>query len=166
MHDCRSAFTRDHGAYSRTRIEKRDCYIPSVSFLTSTVRKRLQLLTVLAAWFLATGAQWDLVQVAGWGRMLASYSRTMSLTQALRKTFGGEMCDVCRVVNEAKRQADTPAVPNADGFHAKFPLIHQPAFTAVPFRTNPTVTWARIDVALPARDRAAPPLPPPRLIAA
>lgn len=129
--------------------------------------KRLQLLTVLAAWFLATGAQWDFVQVAGWSRMFAGYAHTMSLPRALVRTFNGEMCGVCRAVDQARHQADnSPALPDSGQLHAKFLAIFQPASTAIPFRVRAGQSWVRIDRPIPARDREAPPLPPPRLIAA
>ena len=61
--------------------------------------RRLQLIAVLLAWLLATGSQWDGAQVFAWGKMVATYSRTMPLTAAVRLTFTpGNECDVCVVV--------------------------------------------------------------------
>jgi hypothetical protein len=69
------------------------------------MKRRFQISVVLLAWFMATGAQWDLVQTFAWGRMVATYSRTMPLVQAVRLTFTpGTMCSICKAVNEAKRQ--------------------------------------------------------------
>lgn len=65
----------------------------------------------LTAWLLATGSHWDLVQTFGWGRMIATYSQTMSLGSAIRLTFTPEnMCGVCTTVAEAKQSAASHAV--------------------------------------------------------
>ncbi len=56
------------------------------------MRRRLSLLTLLTAWLLATGSQWDMVQTLGWGRMIVRYSQTMTLAQAVRLTFTPTTC--------------------------------------------------------------------------
>ena len=68
------------------------------------MHRRLPIVLTLVAWLLATGVQWDLLQVFGWARMVVNHSQTMSITAAVKKTFGGEMCGVCEIVSQAKRR--------------------------------------------------------------
>jgi hypothetical protein len=80
------------------------------------VRRRLQILLCLFAWFVATGCQWDFAQVVAWGRMFAGYSQEMSLSAAAEKTFGGEMCPICKAVQKGRQaQERNAATPSAAG---------------------------------------------------
>ncbi len=117
-------------------------------------------MVVLAAWFLTTGAQWDLVQTFGWGRMIVEYNRTMPLTEAVKKAFGGEMCGVCEAVGDAKQQ-ENEAAPALGKLDVKYVLILSPA-AEVFAGTTAAATWPRGDRLGLSYDRLAPPLPPPR----
>ena len=129
--------------------------------------RRFSLVLTLAAWLLATGSQWDLVQVFGWGRMIATYSRTMPMRAAVRQTFSGEtLCGVCQAVQAAKQQQD------ANG--AKVPGSKAPEkiFVMNPARVRVFATPAALcvghasgDPAPVSADRSAPPGPPPRRLA-
>ncbi len=128
------------------------------------MRRRISLILTLAAWLLATGSHWDLVQTFGWGRMIATYSQTVPLAEAIRLTFTPEnMCGVCTAVATAKQQSDSPAIPGGklDGkvllVFAPVPslIVAAPDFTFVTFGTP----------LLPPSERAAPPVPPPRYAA-
>ena len=124
--------------------------------------RRIQLVVVLLAWFMATGAQWDLVQTYGWGRMFAGYSRTMPWCDALQKTFSGEMCGVCRAVAAAKQHEheNAPALPGDKGF-VKIALLCQPVPTII--CSAPEIPrWSLSDVEAEGVLRSAPPVPPPR----
>ena len=88
--------------------------------------RRLHILSLLVASFVATGAQWDLLHVYGWGRMFATYSSTLSIAAAAKKTFSGEMCPICRAVKEAKQKENSPAVPAGTNPKAKCMLHFQP----------------------------------------
>ena len=110
---------------------------------------------------MATGAQWDLVQVFGWGRMIANHSRDMSLLNAVEKTFGGEMCSICRAVRAAKQQ-ETPATVPKSRFDGKVLLVFQPA-TAVFLTVPDTAAWSQTDHEPLSAGRPAPPTPPPRV---
>jgi hypothetical protein len=69
------------------------------------MRRRLQLCTLLFAWLLTTGSQWDAVQAFGWGRMIVTYAQSMPLAQAIELTFTADnLCGVCEAVSEAKQQ--------------------------------------------------------------
>lgn len=121
--------------------------------------KRGQLIAVLFAWLLATGTQWDLVQVFGWAQMIVNYARVMPLEQAIKKTFSGEMCQVCEAVNDAKQE---PAVPvNPGQKDAKiFLAVHPISHLVLP--APEIALWSPSDPSVRSFDRGAPPLPPPR----
>lgn len=125
--------------------------------------RRLQICTVLLAWLLATGSHWDLVQTFGWGRMISQYSRSMSLTEAVRLTFSpNNLCSVCELVRDAKK-TEAPATPAADTLATKILLVFQPAepiFLRLPTKAR----WSLSDLFPPAASRATPPVPPPRSV--
>ena len=115
---------------------------------------------VLIAWLLATGAQWDLLQVIAWGRMFAGYSETMRVSEAAKKTFGGEMCCLCKAVKKAKEQQRD--LPSPDSVKVKFVLILQMAqspILAIPVGRD--WSWSRLRPTVEPRD--PPPKPPPRI---
>jgi hypothetical protein len=127
------------------------------------MRRKLSLITMLTAWLLATGSHWDLVQTFAWGRMIATYSQSMSLAQAVKLTFTPDnLCGVCESVSEAKQHQDTSMPADAKAL-GKILLVFQPAPTfhvALPV----TGTWP-VGVLSPVyRDRAPPPLTPPRAL--
>jgi hypothetical protein len=124
------------------------------------VPKRLHLIVVLVAWFLSTGAQWDLVQTFGWGRMIAEYNRTMPLTEAVKKAFDGELCGVCEAVDGAKQQ-EADAAPALGKLELKYVMTVSPA-TFFLGGVSLDADWPRGDRFGLSLDRPAPPLPPPR----
>jgi len=129
--------------------------------------RRFFTLTVLFAWLLASGAQWDLLQGFAWGRMIATYSRTMPLGEAVRLTFTPEnVCDVCVFVAEAKTRSDDrsggPGQTPADAVaKAKAPLAPAPEHAFV-FAVLPAPIWPRETFRPDARARPTPPTEPPR----
>lgn len=131
------------------------------------MRRKFSLILTLAAWLLATGSHWDLVQTFGWGRMIATYSQTMSFAQAVEKTFSaGATCGVCDAVATAKQQdaADSSA-PTAPGkSFGKIPLVFAPETFSPLFILPVVVPWSPSDQSAPSLCRAAPPLPPPRAL--
>ncbi len=123
------------------------------------VSHRLKVVAVLFAWLLATGVQWDLVQTAGWSRMFFRYAESMSYVQAAQRTFGGEMCGVCKAVNQAKQQQDA-AMPQ-DGSKAKLVMLCPPSPRFV-FSAPDCTPWSPSDRHPLSADRPVPPTPPPR----
>ena len=113
---------------------------------------------------MATGGQWDVTQVVAWSRMFTGYAQEMTLSAAATKTFSGEMCGLCRVVQEGKREQ----TPSGDATPAKAfgKMLDLVPLTETAKVLAPVV---RAEVALAAASpwqscgRATPPLPPPRV---
>lgn len=125
------------------------------------MRRKLSLIAMLTAWLLATGSHWDLVQTFAWGRMIATYSQTMPLAQAIKLTFTPDnLCGVCESVSEAKQHQDT-ALPSDVKSAGKILMVFQaqPVFVAeLPMMG----IWTPVEVSPSVRDRSPPPVPPPR----
>jgi hypothetical protein len=125
------------------------------------MRRRLSLITLLTAWLLASGSQWDLVQALGWGRMILRYSQSMPVAQAVRLTFTPDnLCGVCESVSRAKQQAPATLPHNPDSL-GKFILVFQPA-TAVYAPLPVTAKLPPGEASPQGQGRAQPPVPPPR----
>ncbi|MBS0633610.1 MAG: hypothetical protein JSS11_17000 [Verrucomicrobia bacterium] len=123
--------------------------------------RRFQLITLLLAWLATTGAQWDLVQTFGWARMMVNYSRTMPLLEAAKRTFSGEMCGVCELVNDAGQKEQAQSTTPGSRLDTKLIFLAQPAVAYVA-PVVPPQAWVVRDLTLAGADRAAPPTPPPR----
>lgn len=125
------------------------------------MRRKFSLITMLTAWLLATGSHWDLVQTFAWGRMIANYSQTMSLEQAIKLTFTPEnLCGVCETVSEAKQTQDA-ALPSDAKSMGKILMVFQaqPVFVAELAMAG---KWIPGELHPLLRDRAPPPVRPPR----
>ncbi len=125
------------------------------------MRRRISLILTLTAWLLATGSHWDLVQTFAWGRMIASYSQTVPLAEAIRLTFTPEnMCGVCSAVATAKQESDPAAIPGGK-LDGKVLLVFSPV--PAPVIAAPSFLSRIFDPStVPVSERAAPPVPPPR----
>lgn len=139
---------------------------PSLAFVSGAMFRRFSLVLTLAAWLLATGSQWDLAQMFAWGRMIATYSQSMSVVQAVQKTFEGEMCAVCAVVQDAKQNQTPDGTPAPENkLTGKIFFVSAPV---APWIGSPAPQCAGLAPALSApssADRGAPPSPPPRALA-
>jgi hypothetical protein len=125
------------------------------------MRRRLAIFSLLTAWLLATGSQWDFVQVFAWGRMFAGYVQTMSVGEALAETFDADKpCSLCCAVREAKQQ-ENKQLPPEFRLREKLILIFQPTAEFVATVSNET-RWPNIECLLTGRGRAEPAVPPPR----
>ena len=128
------------------------------------VRQRIQISVVLFAWFLATGSQWDLAQLVAWGRMFAGYSQAMDVRAAFQKTFSGEMCPICKAVQNGKQAQDAAGSKTTEAKPLGKALDLCP-LAGVAYFLSPArgqVGVLPTAVALIGRDRAEPPSPPPR----
>lgn len=130
--------------------------------------RRFSTVVVLFAWLLASGAQWDVLQGFAWGRMIATYSRTMPLDEAVRLTFTPDnLCEVCEFVADSRTRAtDTTANGEAPAAgdslaKAKHPLATPPAYVFV-FASLPEPEWPREVFSVDDHARSAPPTEPPR----
>lgn len=127
------------------------------------MRSRLALILTLFAWLLATGSQWDVVQVAAWGRMFAANVQTLPLLQAANRTFSPEgRCELCGAVSEAKRQQENSSAVPGGPVASKIFLAFEPAPRPVVAAPD-SAPWSQSDPLAPAMTRAAPPVPPPRV---
>ncbi|MEN9841433.1 MAG: hypothetical protein RL376_1233 [Verrucomicrobiota bacterium] len=130
--------------------------------------RRVSALFALCAWLLASGAHWDFVQGFAWGRMIAAYSRTMPLEQAIKLTFTADnLCGVCEFVAEGKTRSDalpsssqTPA-PGETMAKAKPPIAPAPEHLFV-FCPVSEPKWPTEHFLPDANARPAPPVEPPR----
>jgi len=127
------------------------------------MRLRFAHLLALFAWLLATGSHWDLVQGLGWGRMIATYSRTMPLAEAVRLTFTPDnMCGVCETVASAKQAADQSETPSAVPSGAQKIFLSLAPAGVVIFSALHATRWSTEDMLPDACARPAPPVEPPR----
>jgi len=121
--------------------------------------RRLASLSLLFAWFCASGALLDVAQGVAWARMFAGYARTESVTAAARDTFDpGRPCALCRAVSQARDAAPRALAPNA-GLE-KVILICQETveYVGTPARR----TWSAAASPAAAGRVEDVPLPPPR----
>lgn len=118
------------------------------------------------ALFLTLGAHWYVLQSFAWARMLAAYSRSAPLSEAIQKTFdGAHPCALCLQIRDGRQQQEREEekLPWAKtGRAADLFFEHRPAtaprapsaaVAAVPF-----VPQGRSDFV------ASPPKPPPRVV--
>lgn len=128
------------------------------------MRRKLSLITMLAAWLLATGSHWDLVQTFAWGRMIATYSKSMTVSQAVKLTFTADnLCGICETVRDIDLDHRDAALPADGKSFGKILLVYQPEpafFAALP----QTGKLSANDFAPEQRDRHPPPVPPPRVL--
>lgn len=131
--------------------------------------RRFPAILVLCAWLLASGAQWDLLQGFAWGRMIATYSRTMPLNEAVRLTFTPDnLCGLCAFVADAKTREGADhdgsgsAPASADALaKARAPIAPAPEHLFV-FQVLPVPEWPRENFSVDGCGRPAPPSEPPR----
>jgi len=125
------------------------------------VRHRIQISIGLFLCFIATGAQWDLLQTFAWGRMVVNHSRAMPLAQAVRKTFDGELCSICRMVAKAEKQERANSdIPNTK-FESKILFFFQAVPKVIVAAPCPVV-WCPTEGTAVTAGRSSPPVPPPR----
>jgi hypothetical protein len=129
-------------------------------------RKKLQVSFLFVAWFAATGAHWDVLQVVAWGRMIAAnYSETMSVGSAVKQTFEpGSSCPLCKMVSKAKQQERKQEGPLPSEAKAVPKMVLYLQENAVP--PTPEVTlqsYALVATKVISNGRAQPPIPPPKV---
>ncbi|PTY00135.1 hypothetical protein DB354_02270 [Opitutus sp. ER46] len=128
------------------------------------MRRRLQVILAFLAWFLATGCQWDVAQLVAWGNMFSGYVTQMTVGAAVEKTFSGEMCRMCRAVQQRRQEHErnhgkTPGARASGKLVELYPPLH--AAAVVPPATQ-HLRYSTAASPMLGRGRACPPLPPPR----
>jgi hypothetical protein len=131
------------------------------------MRRRFQIILVLFAWLLASGGQWQLIQSFAWGRMIATYAKTMPLREAVRLTFTPDnLCGICELVVAAQQDATPDApLPFGASLDAKNLFLTLPDASFI-LDAPESARWALCDRRIPDSARQTPPLPPPRGLAA
>ncbi|MGD1030917.1 MAG: hypothetical protein ABSA05_07210 [Opitutaceae bacterium] len=122
----------------------------------------LQIPVLILLCVIAAGAQWDLVQVYAWGRMVADHSSTMPLQEAVTKTFDGEMCPICRMVAKARQQEQSRSAAAKSAVAGKVLLFFQ-AVPPVILAGPGSYAWLPGESRPMAELRWAPPVPPPKI---
>jgi len=130
--------------------------------LMNKARHQLSLALTLRAWFLATGSQWDLVQVFAWGRMLSHNLQSRTWVAAVERTFSPEgRCPLCEAVSRAKQQHENSAPISSGQAEVKIHLLCEPVPTPVVAAPEFAPHRPRYRIAS-SLARSAPPVPPPR----
>ncbi|HEY9153572.1 MAG TPA: hypothetical protein VIM69_00490 [Opitutaceae bacterium] len=127
------------------------------------MRSRLSLFTLLLAWLLATGSQWEILQVFAWGSMITQSMRQESFSSAVEDTFDGKTpCALCKIVSAVKKQMPTSEQSSEQEKQFKVFLI---SFAPEGPRMAPLRNCIGIvdtHVGMRSALRNAPPVPPPR----
>ncbi len=98
--------------------------------------------------------------------MFASYVPTMSIARAVELTLTPDnMCSLCETVSEAKQKQDAALPSDLSQLVKKAPLIFQ-ATPSVVLTAPATTSWLTLAAQPLSVDPAAPPVPPPRIVAA
>ena len=126
--------------------------------IITPVLTRLAKVLVVTALAVSLGLHWAFLQTIAWAGMVASYSRTVPLKEAVSMTFDGKHpCNLCKLVRDGQRseqqkEAQQPLV--------KLDLVCAPALLAVhPPETEPAVSPV---VLVPPAFAQPPPVPPPK----
>jgi hypothetical protein len=106
-----------------------------------------------------------MLQAFAWGRMMANYAQNESLGQAVSDTFSGQMCSICRMVAEAHKQEQSRSPVAPLKLESKILLFFQAA-PAVVIAVQPGVLLSARVAPMLSRERAMPPVPPPRVAVA
>ena len=101
----------------------------------------IRMSAAVAVLVLILGLHWAALQTIAWSRMVLEYSRTASLSEAIRMTFDGQHpCRLCLAVREGRRAEsnDTPTpvkdyprleceLPSGELVAVDFPIISLPS---------------------------------------
>jgi len=93
--------------------------------------------------------------------MASDHARTMPLSRALAKTFDGEMCNICRMVANAKQEERSRSGFPEVKLESKILLFFQ-AVPNIVVERPPLIAWRPTHAVVVAAGRSAPPVPPPR----
>lgn len=128
----------------------------------TTVRHRLAIISLIAAWLCANGAVWDVAQMFAWSRMFTGYAQSLSMSDALRETFdASKPCPMCQAIAQAKAAEQKLPQQQLEQNSAKLTLAFESP--AQIFLSVPSVDWPS-ELSTLSDPRIDPvPLPPPRV---
>ena len=73
----------------------------------------------IAAWAMASGLSWDLLQVVAWVNMSATNARTMSPGAAVAKTMTDAACPLCKVASDGRAHSEQTPLAKQEAVKAK-----------------------------------------------
>ena len=124
--------------------------------------QRFKVVVILTASFLATGSQWNVLQVFAWASMFSENVRQLPLGEAVARTFSPEArCNLCAAVSEGKQQQQSETALNPK-FEDRSLLICEPAPQYL-FEADDVAGWLDSRTRLAGISRERPPVPPPRV---
>ncbi len=134
--------------------------------------RKAGLLCAALAMFSIAGGHWAVVQSVAWAGMLAEYTQESgSVLTAIGQTFDGEHpCALCREIVVAKSHDRSRSESSAPADGQKFKagkadgILAESGFQ--PRLTDTPVRWFVPAAVVPFVGGEAPPVPPPRLLAA
>jgi hypothetical protein len=116
---------------------------------------------LIFAWLCANGAIWDAAQLFAWAKMFAGYAQTLTVTQAIVRTFdSSKPCEMCVSIVKAKEIEQKQAPRTTERSTEKIILACElPARAVFPV---PSHEWPEAPslVAVSRTDQV--PVPPPR----
>lgn len=112
------------------------------------------------AFFALAGGHWAILQSFAWAQMVRDYSKTVSITEAIARTFSGKYpCDMCtRISAERQNEEKAPAVVKVEKKAEICPLAVR-AILRVP--ADRDYAYPQPRVVTPIERAEAPPLPVP-----
>jgi hypothetical protein len=118
----------------------------------------------LVAILVTMGLHWDLLQALAWTRMLAQYSRTEPLSQAVGMTFDGQHpCPLCLKIRSGRQQQERNEQQSpSPKTEVRGELFFEPSRVTAPI---PALVASDLVPFVPAAMRILtyrPPKPPPR----
>lgn len=120
----------------------------------------------IAAWAMASGLSWDLLQVVAWVNMSATNARMMSPGAAVAKTMTDAPCPLCKVASDGRAQSEQTPLAKQEAVKAKVKVDAALPLVTLGF----TALWAyRLEVgaerwAVITQLREVP-VPPPKVLA-
>ncbi|HEY5740899.1 MAG TPA: hypothetical protein VIS99_00030 [Terrimicrobiaceae bacterium] len=112
--------------------------------------------------FSIAGGHWAILQAVAWARMLEEYSRGASIEVAIMKTFGGKYpCGLCRKIEEGSQKQESPPGIKVEKKSESFLCAENSVAEALFPRDFSYPLSVYVAVISP---RAAPLLPPPKLV--
>lgn len=124
--------------------------------------QRFKVVAILTASFLATGSQWNVLQIFAWASMFSENVRQLPLGEAVSRTFSPEArCSLCAAVSEGKKQQERETALNPK-FEDRSLFICEPAPQYL-FEADDVAGWLDNRTQLTGVSRERPPVPPPRV---